>query len=512
MQSIASHKLDKILQLLLIFFIQSACKPNNEQDITHPKREFRAIWIVTLDNKDFPSRMGLSTIEQREELIEVIDFSHRKGINAVFFQVRPSADAFYSSAKEPWSEWITGKQGEAPKPFYDPLQFVIDECKKRNMEVHAWFNPYRGTFTEKSDIHPNHITKRRPDWFITYGKRMHFNPGLPEVRTYVVDVVMDVVKRYDIDGVHFDDYFYPYSYKGQDFGDEITFRYFRGIYTDKKDWRRQNINLLIQAVHDSIQKNKPCVKFGVSPLGVWRNRSADARGSATSVGQSGYDHLGADALKWLAEGWIDYIAPQLYWSIGHKNADYQTLADWWSANTFGKHLYIGQAFFKIDNDDDLKWKNPAELPNQMRINRTRSGVNGSIFFRARSLMENTNYVSDTLKNQFYKYPALIPPMSWKDSIAPLPPQNLRSIHTKTRIILKWDTPEKALDGEIPQYYVVYRFDVDDALNLNDASKIISIQKQRSFNEKIPEVGGKKRIYVVTSVDRLHNESVPSLVE
>ena len=392
-----------------------------------PKREFRAFWIVTLDNKDFPSRPGLSVKEQQAEFIDLLDKHQKMGMNAAIFQVRPSADAFYNSQYEPWSEWLSGKQGIPPKPFYDPLEFVIEECHKRNMELHAWFNPFRTVYsTEVSDITYNHISKRRANWCLQYGKHSQLNPGLPEVRRYINDIVMDVVKRYDVDGVHFDDYFYPYKIYGKEFPDHQTFRKYARGFKNKGDWRRDNINQLIKMIHDNIQREKPHVKFGVSPIGVWRNKSEDPRGSATAVGQSSYDYLGADVLKWLKEGWIDYIAPQLYWSIGHARADYVTLTNWWSNNNFDRHLYIGQATYKINHDSDYRWKNPREMSNQLRINRNKPAILGSIFFRSKNLIDNELHFTDTLTQHFYNYPALIPTMPWKDNTPPSCPQGTQS--------------------------------------------------------------------------------------
>jgi uncharacterized lipoprotein YddW (UPF0748 family) len=512
----------KLLYKYLIFSLLalsiSSCQSQNSAEsyhnfpISHPKREFRGVWLVTLDNKDFPSKPGLSTQEQKKELIEILDFLQKRGINAIFFQVRPSGDAFYASKLEPWSEWLTGKQGQAPQPFYDPLAFLVAECHQRNMELHAWFNPFRASYHhEKSDVSANQWLKYRPHWFIDYDNKMHFNPGVPEVRQHILAVIMDVVRRYDIDGVHFDDYFYPYRKGNQEFPDDVTFQIYRRGFKNLNDWRRDNINLFIQATRDSIYASKPHVKFGISPLGVWRNQSEDARGSATFVGQSSYDHLGADAIKWLQEGWIDYIAPQLYWSIGHKRADYQILSRWWSENNFDRHLYIGQAFYKIeDHEGDQNWRKPSEFMNQMRINRSLHTIGGSIFFRTKSLMNNAKAMSDTLHQTFYKYPTLIPTMPWKDNTPPQMPQNVRSLRSPKRILLKWDMPEVAKDGQNAYYFVIYRFKPTEKVDISQSNRIIAIQKDRNFFEKIAKDA--HYTYVITAVDRLHNESSAAQIE
>lgn len=505
--------MNKLLFLFSFFFlfIHIRCTSENPRDKKTPKREFRAFWVVTLDNKDFPSQPGLSTKAQKEELIRMLDYHQKKGMNAVIFQVRPSADAFYQSSFEPWSEWLTGKQGRSPRPFYDPLAFLIEECHQRNMELHAWFNPYRAVFNVKvSDVSYNHVVHKHPEWFITYDNKKQFNPGLPVVREYILSVVMDVVKRYDVDGIQFDDYFYPYKMGNKDFPDDRTFLRYKQYFKNKGNWRRHNVDLLIKTLHDSIQQAKPRVKFGISPMGVWRNKTQDKRGSATFVGQTSYDYLGADVLKWLEKGWIDYIAPQVYWSIGHRYADYKTLAYWWAKNTQGRHLYMGQAFYKIDNDSDKKWNNPSEMPNQLRMNRSLDNISGSIFFRAKFLMKNANHISDTLAQNFYKYPSLIPPMPWKDSIPPLRPEKFWQIRTKKRVILKWKPPQKASDGETATYYVLYRFKEDEKIHLQQTKNIISIQRHTDYTEKIKK--GEKYTYLLTAVDRLHNESPYRYVE
>ncbi len=481
------------------------------QSIQTPKREFRAFWIVTLDNKDFPSQPGLSNEMQKEELRNILDYHQKKGMNAVIFQIRPSADAFYASSIEPWSEWLMGQQGQAPKPFYDPLAFLVDECHKRNMEIHVWLNPYRVVYnTEVSDVKAQKLLNRSPQWLVTYGKHQQLNPGLPEVRAYILSVIMDVIRRYDVDGVQFDDYFYPYKIWKKEFPDEATFRRYGQGFGDKADWRRHNVSQLIKMVHDSLQQHKPHIKFGVSPMGVWRNLSDDPRGSATEAGQPSYDYLGADVLAWLEAGWIDYVAPQLYWSIGHPRADYATLVKWWSKNTFGRHLYVGQAFYKINQDTDQNWYKSSEIPNQIRLNRTFSAISGSVFFRAKNLMDNPRGITDSL-HQLYTTPAIIPSMPWKDDIPPNAPQSLRKIRTPKRVLLKWEAPQEAQDGQTAHYYIIYRFLSSENPNTAQAQNIISIQKETQFVEKKP-AGSEGYIYAITAMDRLHNESEPAFMK
>jgi uncharacterized lipoprotein YddW (UPF0748 family) len=498
-------------RLILMWLTLVSCGSSigyfNDDNIPQPKREFRAFWIVTLDNKDFPSRPNLHSEEQQTELTELIDYHHQKGMNAAIFQVRPSGDAFYKSPYEPWSEWLMGEQGKAPKPAYDPLAYAIEVCHDRNMELHAWLNPYRVAYHhEISDVSANRLLTQHPDWFVKYDNAIQFDPGIPEVRQHIIKVVMDVVHRYDIDGIHFDDYFYPYKKWGENFADDKTYQKYGQDFKNKDDWRRDNVNQLIETLHDSIQKVKSHVKFGISPIGVWRNKSKDYRGSASEVGQTCYDDLYADILKWMEKGWIDYVAPQLYWSIGHPRADYWTLSEWWANNSYRRHIYIGQAFYKIQNDTDKKWDNPTEILNQLKINRANDKILGSIFFRAKFLVQNPAKVTDLIYEKFYKFPALIPAMPWKDSTPPLTPQKFRSIRTKKRIILKWETPEPAQDGQVPSYYVIYRFEGEEKIDLNNTQKILTITKKNSYHELLLSKSNQPFTYVITSFDRLHNES------
>jgi len=504
-----SKKYKAILFLLFFIFnlIFFSCK-NKKTIPPATKREFRGVWIATIGNKDFPSKAGLSTEAQIQEIKNMLDYLKAQGINAVIFQVRPASDALYKSDIEPWSKWITGKQGKAPEPVYDPLQVMIEECHKRQMELHAWFNPYRAVlnvkYAEKDTLAKNHISRLRPHWTVEYDNKLYLNPGLPEVRRYVTGVIMDVVKRYDIDGVHFDDYFYPMTPGEPDFNDVKTYEQYGKNFTDKNAWRRNNVNELILAIHENIQKTKPYIKFGISPSGIWRHRSRDPKGSKTSGGVPAYDDLHADALTWLQEGWIDYIAPQLYWSIGHSKVDYETLANWWSENTFGKHLYIGQASFKtLDNLGDKNW-DKWELIEEMVLNRNIPEVQGSIFFSATDFQKNPNFITDSLSKAFFPYPALPPTMPWKDSIAPLSPENAFSAINKNQITISWKAPPKAKDGDLAKYYVIYQIPEKTPIDLSKSEYIFKIQSETSLQISIKDTTHFQ--YAITAIDRLHNES------
>ncbi len=473
-----------------------------------PKREFRAAWIAHVSNIDWPSNKTLTADAQRLEFTNILDFHKAAGMNAVVVQIRAACDATYPSDIEPWSEWLTGQQGRSPN--YDPLAFMIAETHKRGMEFHAWFNPYRAVVSaNSSNIAASHVSNQHPDWIQPYNLIRMLDPGLPAVRQYVVGVIMDVVRRYDIDAVHFDDYFYPYPQTGFIFADDNTFAANgRGI-ANKNDWRRDNVDLLIKTVSDSIKNAKKYVKFGISPFGIWRNQSSDPQGSATNGLQS-YSDIYADSRKWLREGWIDYAAPQLYWSIGFAAAKYEVLTPWWANNTNGRHVYIGQAAYRINNGGtDATWSQPTMMPNELRLNRTTPSVLGSIFYNTKSLIANPLGFVDSLKNNLYKTPALIPPMLWKDSIAPKAPTNLTATinPTQTQVTLRWMRPTAATDGETASYYVVYRFLVGETINLDKATAIRHMtlsDTTSSFTDAFANPSA--FVYVVTAVDRLHNES------
>ncbi|HEY0109210.1 MAG TPA: family 10 glycosylhydrolase, partial [Fibrella sp.] len=326
------------------------------------KREFRAVWIATVDNIDWPSRKGLPVADQQREFLELLDMSQQTGLNAVVVQVRAAADAFYAKSAEPWSEWLTGQQGLAPEPFYDPLEFMIREARSRNLEFHAWLNLDRATFSKTASVAPTNISYQRPGWMVDYGNRKLFNLGLPEVRAYVAGTVSNIVRNYDVDGIHFDDYFYPFGTVGQSFADDAAFQLYNPDGLNKEDWRRQNIDKLIRQIGDSIRYTKPWVKFGISPFGIWKNQKNDSEGSVTFGGQAYYD-LYADIRKWAREDWVDYIVPQIYFSTRFDRANYKTLVDWWVKNRGNHHLYIGQGAYRLGKGtkSDLGWGEASQL-------------------------------------------------------------------------------------------------------------------------------------------------------
>lgn len=385
-----------------------------------PKYEFRGAWVATVSNIDWPSARNYNPEKQKAEFINLLNMHQRNGLNAVVVQVRPSTDAFYPSPFEPWSEWLTGKQGLPPSPYYDPLAFMIAETHKRGMEFHAWCNPYRAEFSlGRSSISVTHITRLHPEWFIVYGGKRYFDPGNKEVQQYVTAVIRDMVKRYDVDAVHFDDYFYPYRITGEQLPDDSTYAmYNNGL--SKDDWRRSNVDSVILFLSKAIKEENRYCKFGISPFGVWRNIEKDPEGSLTRAGQTNYDDLYADILLWLREGWIDYVTPQLYWEFGHRLVGYEILIDWWSKHAYGKHLYIGHGIYKAFERVPA-YKNRNELPNQIKKLREYPSVQGSIYFSSKSFLRNPNGWSDSLRNNYYRQPALVAPMKWIDSTKPAKP-------------------------------------------------------------------------------------------
>ena len=375
-----------------------------------PKYEFRAAWVASVDNIDWPSKKGLPVDSQKAEFIRLADMHKSNGMNALIVQIRPSTDAFYPSPYEPWSEWLNGVQGKPPFPYYDPLQFMITETHKRGMEFHAWCNPYRAEFiVGKSSIAPTHISRIHPEWFLEYGGKRYFDPGNKDVQLFVENVIRDIVARYEVDAIHFDDYFYPYRIAGKEFPDNSSYERYGGNMS-KDDWRRSNVDSIILMLSRSIKEIKPTCKFGISPFGVWRNVSKDPEGSNTTAGQTNYDDLYADILLWLKNGWIDYVAPQLYWEFGHKAAPYEVLLEWWSKHTYGRHCYIGLGIYKAGSNQI--WKDPTLIPRQIEAMRSLPNIQGQVYFSSKSFVSNPNGWSDSLRNVYYKEPALIPPMEW----------------------------------------------------------------------------------------------------
>ncbi|MQA96484.1 MAG: family 10 glycosylhydrolase [Streptosporangiales bacterium] len=476
------------------------------------KRELRGMWITTVGNLDWPSKPGLSVARQKAEYRKLLDTAQRLNLNAVFVQVRPVGDVFYPSSYEPWSQYLTGKQGR--DPGYDPLAFMLEETHKRNLDFHAWFNPYRAAGPGAAGgLAANHMAKKHPDWVIKYGGSLYLDPGNPAVRDHMRKVVDEVVTKYDIDGVHLDDFFYPYPIPGQRVNDDASYKKY-GDGKSRATWRRANVDALISGLNDDIHEEKPWVRFGVSPFGVWRNKSTDPKGSNTQAGVQAYDDIGADVRGWVKKGWLDYVMPQLYWSVGFKPADYATLAAWWSRQVkdTGVKLYIGQAVYKVGDGPPAAWDDPGELLKHLKVNAEHPEVEGDVYFRATNLTANPLKVADRLADGPYRDPA-IPPAAGGSS-RPEPVRDLKARADAEGVRLSWSPAEDAdeEEGRGTTAYAVYR--LGHGRPVKDAKLIATFRAGSDapgyLDRGAPE--GKRNSYLVTALDRLHHESSPSRSE
>lgn len=477
------------------------------------KREFRGVWIATVNNIDWPSKNNLSTENQKKEIIQLLDLYKSLHFNAIIFQIRPSADAFYNSRYEPWSVYLAGENDKKPAPYYDPLAFIIKETHKRGMEFHAWLNPYRAIVNYK-EFHSNpfRLSYEKPEWFINYGKNKYFNPGLPEVRKYTNKIVEDIVQNYDVDAIHFDDYFYPYKIKDENFDDELAFENYGGDFYPNHldDWRRNNVNLIIKELHTTIKTIKPWVQFGVSPFGVWRNKSDDPKGSDTDAGQTNYDDLYADILLWIDKGWLDYIVPQVYWHIGHKKADYKEIVLWWALHSKNINLYIGQGAYRLDRKKQnraWKKKRPTEIEKQLNLNKTIPQIKGSVFFSGKTFVKNPLGINEILKEKYYKN-LVLPPSTIHDKVF-IPEQvyNVKIEKQKDKKYrLSWEYLTENKEKEAVKF-LVYKFDKNESVNLGDASKLWTITDDHYFEMNKKEFK-KSHIFIIQAVSRNNNVSNP----
>lgn len=488
------------LILLLALFLATGVGAQIQQQSPYPKREFRGAWIQAV-NGQF---RGIPTEKLKQTLIDQLNSLQGAGINAIIFQVRPEADALYASQLEPWSRFLTGVQGQAPSPYWDPMQFMIDECHKRGMEFHAWINPYRVKTSLKSELSANHLYNIHPEWFVTYNNQLFFDPALPESRRHICMVVADIVSRYDVDAIHMDDYFYPYPAKGMDFPDDASFARYGGGFTNRADWRRSNVNILIQKIHETIRGLKPWVKFGISPFGIYRNEKNDPLGSKTN-GLQNYDDLYADVLLWARNGWVDYNIPQIYWQIGHPAADYETLVKWWAKNTENRPLFIGQSVMNTIQNADPKNPSMNQLPRKMALERAYQTIGGSCQWPASAVVEDAGKYRDALVQEYHKYPALVPVFDFMDDKAPGKVRKVKKVWTEDGYMLFWTAPKAKDEMDRAVQYVVYRFDDKEKVNIDDASHIVAVTRNNFY--KLPYKDGKNKYrYVVTALDRLHNES------
>lgn len=502
--------------LLLLLFVAglASCglfrsKHHQEADPRTPiKREFRAAWLPTIFRSDYAR---LSREQARQLLTNRLDLLQRMGCNAVIFQVRAEGDAFYPSTIEPWSKYLTGTQGVPPAESWDPLGFVIDACHERGMELHAWINPYRGASNADAPLAANHPAKRFPQLFVRYGKQLMMDPGNPQSIAYINSVVKDIIQRYDIDAIHFDDYFYPYPKDGLEFNDQATFERF-GLpagYTpgQKARWRRENVNQLIYTIRQTILDAKPWVRFGISPFGIYRNQSSWEQGSKTKGLQS-YDDLSADVLFWAREGWIDYLIPQLYWNQGFQIADYSELISWW-----GKHLpkskkattklYAGQHVIRTMDAHQLEAK----------LAQSRAYTSGNAWWSGEDLVKNYGGIGDSLIRLFQSHRALAPEYQGALGVSTPPdaiPLLLEDRNEDGHMIL-WDDLHEENDAEGAFYYAVYAFPEGVKPQIKHAKYLVSIStKPYYLLPALPR--GMKYTYVVTAINRFWQESDPKLIK
>jgi uncharacterized lipoprotein YddW (UPF0748 family) len=461
----------------------------------YSKRQLRGIWIATVHNLDWPSRAGLSPAQQRAEYVRLLDLAAKRRFNAVFVQVRPASDAIYRSSLEPWSQYLTGTAGK--DPGWDPMPFLIQEAHKRGMEFHAWFNPFRAAdTTDLSKLPANHPARVHPGWVVKHEGKLYYNPGLPKVRDWVTKVVTDVTRRYDVDGIHFDDYFYPYPGRGTNFADSAAFaEYGKGMKL--ADWRRDNVNKLIAQVSEAVHTTKPYVKFGVSPFGIWRNKSEDPSGSNTK-GMSAYSSIYADAKAWIKARSVDYLVPQLYWPRGYPPADYDALVSWWAnaVKGSGVDLYIGQALYQVGTKSIPAWGKAGELPSHLAVNRRYPEVQGDVFFNASQLRTNPLTVLDRIADEYYTRPALLPLIKGFSTKAPAAPRDVRYAGGK----LSWK-----LEAGVRAYGIYRAADGANDCATADGRNLVAIVPAGSVPSYVAPAKG---TYFVTALDRLNNESVP----
>ncbi len=448
-------------------------------------REFRAAWVATVANIDWPSKKGLSSDEQQKEMWAILDRCVELKLNAIIFQVRPHCDSLYASELEPWSEYLTGKMGQAPQPFYDPLEFAVEEAHQRGLELHAWFNPYRALHPgSAAHIADNHVSKTQPHIVREYGKHQWLDPGEPDAAEHSMAVIMDVVRRYDIDGVHFDDYFYPYpvddkNKKPVPFPDEPSWQQAQatGNSLNRNDWRRQNVDRLIHRLSDEIHATKPWVKFGISPFGIWRP------GNPPQIkGFDAYDKLYADAKKWIQAGWVDYLTPQLYWKIESPGQCYPLLMQWWhEQNSQHRHLWPGQFTSRVANQSKNSW-HASEIVNQIKHTRAHPGATGNVHFSMKALMNEERGVAKALREGVYERPALVPPSPWLGGERPVMPSLRKFASAKQQSVLfempnestPWQWVVKTRRGD--DWHVEIRPGADNSYPIAARGKPLSVNK------------------------------------
>ncbi len=464
------------------------------------KREMRGAWIQCV-NGQF---LGMGTQKMQQTLSYQLDELQKDGVNVIIFQVRPECDALYESSIEPWSRFLTGQQGRAPQPYWDPLQWMVNQCHARGMELHAWINPYRARTKNTKELASNHIMVRKPQNCFEYDELTILNPGIPENRDYICQVARDIVSRYDIDGIHMDDYFYPYPAAGQQIPDDRQYQLYNNGIGDRGDWRRYNVNRFIEEFYKAVHETKPWVKVGISPFGIYRNKRSSSIGSNTN-GLQNYDDLYADVLMWVNNGWLDYCVPQLYWEIGHKAADYDTLIRWWNQYAGARPLVIGEDVERTVKNADPQNPSQHQQAAKQRLHRQMSNVKGTVLWYAKAAVDNVGNYGMNLRNNYWRTPALQPDMSFIDKKTTKKVRGLKPIWMSDGYILCWRAPKGKNWQNTAVKYVVYCFAKGEKVNLDDASKIVAVTTDTFY--KLPYNDGRQKFtYVVTALNRLQNES------
>jgi len=456
------------------------------------KREFRGAWIQCV-NGQFK---GMGTERMQKTLTYQLDELKKDGCNVIIFQVRPECDALYESSIEPWSYYLTGEQGSRPYPYWDPLQWMIEQCHKRGMELHAWINPYRAK-TKAAHVNAvNHVVVQHPEWTFQYDGLTLLNPALKQCRDYICQVVKDIVDRYDVDGLHIDDYFYPYPVPGVAIPDKANFQANNYGLENQGDWRRLNVNLFIEQLYQTVHSAKPWVKVGISPFGIYRNQKNDPNGSRTN-GLQNYDDLYADVLLWDREGWMDYCVPQLYWEIGNKAADYEELIHWWNANITKSDLYIGE-----DIERTAKFN---QMARKMELHTQMPRIKGTVLWYAKAAVDNVGNYGTKLRTNYWRYPALQPTMKSIDSKAPKKPRKVQVIDVEGQKVLFWTAPKGDGWKDAAVKYAIYRFNQGEKVDINNTSKLVAITGETHFELPAAEEG-RRCVYAITALDRVQNES------
>ena len=479
--------------------IMACCLCHTAMMAQGQKREFRGAWIQAVNGQ----WTGVGRDQMQRTLTYQLDELQKDGVNAIFFQVRPECDALYESSIEPWSRFLTAQQGQAPRPYWDPLAWMVEQCHKRGMELHAWINPYRAKTKTTNELASSHVAVKYPGRVFSYDGQYILNPALKENRDFICHVCGDIMRRYDIDGLHYDDYFYPYPVAGQQIPDQNDFARDPRGFKNIGDWRRDNVNLFVKQLHDTVRAVKPWVKVGVSPFGIYRNKRSSEIGSNTN-GLQNYDDLYADILLWVDKGWVDYCVPQIYWEIGNKAADYDTLIRWWNQYCTKRPLYIGEDVERTVKNPDKNNPQSHQMNAKFALHQQLKNVKGTVLWYAKAAVDNMGNYGTMLRQVYWKNPALQPEMPWIDKKAPKKVKGLKVVDFGKGPMLMWKEPKGKTWKDKAERYVVYRFPQGTSVNLDDASRIVAITPETFY--ELPTAVKDKSTWVVTSLDRMSNES------